>query len=67
MGAVTSMSNDTPFYVTKQRVAHKPGYGAEAECGEIFQPGQIERMEYAQLLVWVKPTFCPFCFPGGVS
>lgn len=62
---MTSMSNDTPFYVTKQRVAHKPGYGAEAECGEIFQPGQIRRMKYVELLVYVKPIWCRHCFKDG--
>lgn len=62
---MTPVRNNTAFYVTKQRVAHKPDYAASAQCGQVFRPGEIRRMTYAQLLVFVKPNWCRHCFRDG--
>jgi hypothetical protein len=67
VGAVTSMPNRTPLYVTRRRVAHKPDFAATAACGQSFIPGEIIRLTYAQAFVFVKPSWCSLCFPGGVS
>jgi hypothetical protein len=62
---MTALKNSKPFYVTKQRVAHEPDFAASSACGRKFAPGEIQRMTYAQLLVFVKPGWCSLCFPGG--
>jgi hypothetical protein len=62
---VTALKNSTAFYVTRNRVAHEPDFAATAACGVEFRPGEIRRMTYAELLVWVKPAYCKACFPGG--
>lgn len=55
--------NDMPLLVTKGREAHRPSPPVP-ELPACDTTDTTEAMAYVQLLVWVKPTWCPDCFNG---
>lgn len=60
------IANSTPLLVSKGREAHRPdASGTGARCGYRYNR-VLTRITYVQLLVWVKPTWCPDpnCFNG---